>query len=203
MEYHDQSLQFINNYYFHLKTEEDEHYKIIKIIFEGMGYFNLVLFAAALFLSFAYFLPKINIIIQKLLKIQIYQLMLKKYYSNKSSNNDNSSNGNSNNKNSNAKSKKRKKSKNSTHVSVEIDSIENEKKEMESRINEKYKMELPNYTQNGKCQQNVYILSIFLTSALINLFLFAFHVISSIIMLQYVSEVQNSGYTAFYLYKSL
>ena len=191
MEYHDQPLQFINNYYFHSKTESDEHYNTVLKIFEEMSYLNFMLFAATLFLSVAYFLPKINIIMQKLLKTQIHQLELKiqiqqrkECYNNNSSNsNDDSSNGNSSNKNSSKRKGKKVKSPN--EVALELGSTgEDKHKKMESRIN---------HTQDGKYQQNVYILSIFVTSACINLLLLVFHIVSYIEIFHYFSEVQSGN----------
>jgi len=189
MEYHNQPLQFISSYYFHLKTESEEHYDIIVEIFGLMALLKPFLVIASLILSFEYFSPKISTIIQKLLKIRIQHLMLKEFEDN---NND-------------TDNRITEKNKYFYKVNYEVKDIEPEYRNMESKIQERCEIKLiediegaqdgaPRYRLKFKIYKwKVYILSIFVTSAIINLLLFAFHAASNIALLQYANEVEK-GY---------
>lgn len=71
MEYHDQPLQFINNHYFHSKTEGDDHYDNIEQILRFLAIVKPSILQAMLFLSVIYIIPKLTEILQKLSKIDI------------------------------------------------------------------------------------------------------------------------------------
>ena len=190
MEYHNQPLQFISSYYFHLKTESEAHYDIIVEIFELMAFLESFLVMTSLILSFENFLSKISTIIQKLLKMQIQHLMLKEYEEYEDDNNNN---------------RCKEYDKYFYKVNYEVEDIEAEYEEMASRIHERCGIQLIENIENAQdgtrryCLKfkiykwRVYILSIFLTSAIINLLLFAFHAASNIALLQYANEVEK-GY---------
>ena len=66
MEYPDQPLQFISKHYFHSKTEGDDNYDTISLIFRLLFGIKPTLFNAMVLLSSIYIIPKVTEILQKL-----------------------------------------------------------------------------------------------------------------------------------------
>ena len=74
MEYHDQPLQYINRYYFHIKIEEDDHYDTIYNIMAMMASLPLSIFLAFFMVAIRYVLPTIAALLMKLSKAQLKEV---------------------------------------------------------------------------------------------------------------------------------
>ena len=70
MEYHDQPLQYVNRYYFHTKTEDDEHYAAISTIMLLLAFIPLSLFMAFFMITIIYIPPILAGLLKKLSKVE-------------------------------------------------------------------------------------------------------------------------------------